>query len=374
MNTITHRILTTASPRHSVELIGLDKLSPQDFASWDCLAEHALAPNPFAQPDFVVPLVQNLGINDVAVLIVRDQSSRWLYAVPVVQHYFEEGSPLPKLRMLRSPYTFLEQPLVDRNDATITLSCLLDALSQQREWHGLGCAKAVVNSDQFELTEFAARICGVELHRTYQSTRPAVTPQSKEQLLEKCSSSRRKSLRKNWRRLEKRGAVEFRITQPVDGETDEPINTFLHLEALGWKGSEGTALASMPNDREFFRSVCQQFAKKDNLIFGELLVAGRVISSTCNFRSGNTLFAFKIGWDPDFSNCGIGYWSEVLLADAIFQHDSSVTFIDSCSDEESYTGKVWTERLQLSNAILVWSHRAKLVQGAKSVVRTIVNR
>ncbi|MBT5017772.1 MAG: GNAT family N-acetyltransferase, partial [Planctomicrobium sp.] len=190
-------------------------------------------------------------------------------------------------------------------------------------------------------------------------------------LLEQCSASRRKTLRKGWKKLSQAGDVEFRLRR-LPNEIPSAIDSFLELEALGWKGEQGTALSCKSSHAVFFSKMCEEFSKAGRVIFGEILLNNQVIASTCNLLSGNTLFAFKIGWDHNYSNCSLGYWSEVLLADAIHHEAKEVCLIDSCSDEDSYTGKVWQDRIEIGSTILIWSRRAKLMREAKKVVKKLV--
>lgn len=373
MPAIIPRILDSATKRYQIEMLALGELSATAVAQWRNLAQRAMEPNPFCDPDFVIPLVTHFDLHRVALLVVRDQCQQWQFAAPVIQHYLEEGSPLPELRTLRSPYSFLDQPLVGRDDPVMTLTCLFDALSRQREWHGMGCGKVRCDSEQFELIEFSAKVCGMDFQTVQKNSRPSAIPRSREELLQRCSSNRRKSLRKTWKKLTASGKVEYRLIRPEADEM-ETIETFLWLESTGWKGNQGTAVTCQQEDRQFFISMCQNFAREQKLYFGELLLNDRVIASTCNLQAGKVLFAFKIGWDAACTEFGLGYWSELLLADAVFREAPFIELIDSCSHEDSYTGSVWPERIEVSHALLLWSRRARLAQGAKSIVKAIVNR
>lgn len=373
MPAIIPRILDSATKRYQIELLSLDGLSATAVAQWRNLAQRAMEPNPFCDPDFVIPLVMHFDYSKAALLVVRDQFQQWQFATPVIQHHLEEGSPLPELRTLRSPYSFLNQPLVGRDNPVMTLTCLFDTLSRQRVWHGLGCGKVRSDAEQFELMEFSAQVCGVDFLTAQKNSRPSVIPRSQEELLQRCSSNRRKSLRKTWKKLTTSGKVEYRLNRP-SAEELEAIETFLWLESTGWKGDQGTALTCQQHDRQFFRSMCQNFAREQKLYFGELLLNDRVIASTCNLQAEKVLFAFKIGWDAACTEFGLGYWSELLLADAVFREAPFIELIDSCSHEDSYTGSVWPERIEVSHALLLWSRRARLAQGAKTIVKSIVYR
>lgn len=373
MNSVSHRVFKSISPRYSVVLLAADTLSSHDVTQWKLLADRALSSNPFIEPEFYLPSQKHLDTNTLGILVVLDEQGTWEFAVPVMQHLMNYGNPVPKLRALRTPYMFLDQPLVSGTNPGIVVTCLFNALSEQREWHGLGFAKSATDSLQFELMDFAANVCGAEINRSEIVERPCVKPQPTEELLKHCSSSRRKSLRKSWKRLEKLGQVSFRLIDQPD-QIDQSVNEFLRLEASGWKAEAGTALHCLEKDEKFFREMCHQFAKEYRLIFGELLVDQQVVASTCNIQSGKQLFAFKIGWDQNFADCSLGYWSEILLANAIFEEDLPIDLIDSCSDADSYTGKIWTQRIRVGGVRYLWSRRARMIQSAKQIVKTLTDR
>lgn len=359
------------SPNHLVQLLQLADLNEQQLSSWNQLAQSALSPNPFCEPQFVLPLVRSLNIAGVHVLVVMDEEENWLFAAPVVQHYFEQGLPLPKLRALRSNYTFLDQPLVSRSNPPFVMLCLLDALAAQRDWHGLGFAKMVLETEQQQLFDFVAASTSIQQQYLGEASRPCTVPQSEDDLLTNCSGSRRKTLRKGWKRLNKLGEVRYQLVSDKDANP-AAIDAFLKVEESGWKGKEETALNKLPADKEFFVTMCHEFGKQGRCLFGEIVLNDEVIASTCNLLAGDTLFAFKIGWDQQFADCSLGYWSEILLADAVSREFPNIQLIDSCSDEDSYTGKVWQDRLKLSHCRLIWSYRARVYNEAKSYAKALL--
>ena len=256
------------SPNHSIQLLQLADLSEQQLASWHELARFALSPNPFSEPQFVLPLVRALNIDGVHVLVVMDEEKNWLFAAPVIQHYFEQGLPLPKLRALRSNYTFLDQPLVSRSNPPFILLCMMEALSSQRDWHGLGFAKMVLETEQQQLFDFVSKTTSIQQQYLGEVNRPCTIPIPQEELLANCSGSRRKTLRKGWKRLNKLGEVRYQLVSDKDA-IPAAIDAFLKVEESGWKGKEGTALNKLPADKEFFVTMCDEFGKEGRCLFGE---------------------------------------------------------------------------------------------------------
>lgn len=348
-----------------IDVIPLHELEQSEIAQWKALSQAALEPNPFIEPEYICSAVPHLTDHPVSLLVLRGEHERWRFATPVVPHRFEFGNPLPKLRALRTIHTYLNQPLVERVNPVATLTELFDGLSTQRNWHGLGFSQVVENSDLHELLNFAAATTGVVSHELEKRWRPAARPRTQAEILETCSKSRRRSLRKAWSNLAAQGEVSFQLRFPTPTDEDS-IEKFLQLEAAGWKAEQGTALQCDEQHIRFFHKMCQRFAASSQVCFGELSLNDQLIASTCNLISGTTLFAFKVGWDQKFSDCSLGYWSEILLSDAIASSHPGIQLIDSCSDEDSYTAKLYPDQRLLTSQLFVWSRRANTVQALKS--------
>src|SRR5262249_28105510 len=62
---------------------------------------------------------------------------------------------------------------------------------------------------------------------------------------------RRKELKRQEKRLGETGRLEYRTLGP-QGDAAAWVEDFLQLEASGWKGHEGSALALREQDRAFF--------------------------------------------------------------------------------------------------------------------------
>lgn len=365
-----HHVFDSAYPGFSVELLPTGGLREEEIAHWKGLARRAGSPNPFAEPEFIIPLVKYLESAAVSLLIVREPDSRWHFAVPIVAEPTTIKDPLRHFRALKSIYTFLDQALVGQDDPEMVLTCLFETLRNQRHWHGLRFARTVRTGAEQELMDRIAGESGAHSDLATVDRRPCVTPQTSTSLLENCSKSRRKSLRRGWKKLEQIGSVAYRlVNDPV--RIPDAVAEFLRLEEAGWKGETGTAMNCRSEDRAFFIEMCTRFSESGRIHFGEVLLDGQIVASTCNLQSGRRLFAFKIGWNPNLSECNLGYWSEILLADAVCRERPSIELIDSCSGEDSYTGRVWQERIEISTASYLWSRRARIMQTVKHVARTV---
>src|SRR5262249_53561419 len=93
------------------------------------------------------------------------------------------------------------------------------------------------------------------------------------------------------KRLSERGKLEY-----VEPGPDEPIErwieTFLQLEASGWKGREGTALACSETETQFFRTAAREAFRRQRLLMLALRLDDKTIAQRCSFLAGSGAFAF----------------------------------------------------------------------------------
>lgn len=334
-------------------------LSGADLSAWRRLAAQAVDPNPFYHPEFLLPALRWLepDPHQVRLLVLRERGSlRWSVAAPFRTLPPTVKRPLARLRAYVSRHTFFDVPLIDRRDCERAAPVFLKGITEHAAWHGMRFL--VIDREGVwarSLLEAGAQEgrC-VWYDRVWNRACLDGSPSLPDDLLHECSKSRRKSLQRAYRRLADHGPVEFRLRRPAPEET-EPVETFLRLEDTGWKHERGTSLRSRESDLRFLRAVARHFSAEGNLLLGELCVGGRVIASTCNFLAGETLFAFKIGWDPAYREGSPGTWSEILLAEQVRQELPTVRRLDSCASAGSYVESVWPHVRRMAGMSLTWS-------------------
>lgn len=343
----------------------LSDLNAEDFRRWESLAERALDPNPFLAPSFISALCRRVvDPQSIVVLIVEGPDAECWRACGVFRESeITSTSPLVYLEALRTDYSFLDGMLVDREHSDAAIEALFYELSAQRRWHGLRMRMLHRDSPFARRFDATARRLGMVRFKRDEIERAEISlehPITVDSLLAACSKSRRKKLRRARRVLEELGEVRFELSAPGPDE-QECVDEFLGLERLGWKGEVGTALGGNPATEEFFREAVRGFCPTRDAWFGRLLLNGRAVASTCNFRAGSTLYAFKIGWDPRFEDGLPGYWSELELACAAQRYDPNLERIDSCSSSGSYVESIWPGRRIMSFESYVWSRRARVM-------------
>ena len=165
------------------------------------------------------------------------------------------------------------------------------------------------------------------------------------------SGSRRRKLRQLRSRLARKGAVAYvRHTDPqaVAAATED----FLALEARGWKGRRGTALASDRRLVAFTRQAVTALAADGLASVTALTLDGRPVSMGVVLRSGRTASTWKIAYNEDAAPFSPGYL--LALEDtAAFLADEAVDEVDSCASAEfGIMAEIWRERRAVADVHL----------------------
>lgn len=324
--------------------IDLDDLDPADEQAWRRLADRSLDSNPFFEPDFVIPAARHLGARSSG-LIVLEEDGDWLACLPVSNR--ATRLQVPVLAGWRTPYTFLGTPLVAPGGERVLPDLLLDGLRGKLTGAAL-LEELPLESAAWAVLEDAVARGDVVAVLRRDFDRAAFAPSGSGAELP-LSARRRADLRRTRRRLEERlgGEVEFARLQP----NDETIGRFLALEASGWKGDAGTALASERAHAHFFTEMCRRFAGQDRLELVSMSCAGRVVAMATMLRSGDCRYAFKLAFDEEYRKQAPGAQLIVELAESPVAEGAAL--LDSCSAPDNGTmNRLWPGRRELVTIVL----------------------
>ena len=81
------------------------------------------------------------------------------------------------------------------------------------------------------------------------------------------------------------------------GDASAEIERFLELEASGWKGREGGALAASDENLGFGRAVLQEASRRGRLHMVGIDCDGRPVARRCSLIAGDGSYAFKTAYD-----------------------------------------------------------------------------
>jgi CelD/BcsL family acetyltransferase involved in cellulose biosynthesis len=288
---------------------------------WSALADEVDA-RPFDRPEWVDAWMRAFGRGRLA-LATHERDGRLTAVLPLAR----------TLGRLRSATTWLapELPLAAA-DAAAREALLIDvfALRSPRVEIEFLPGDAVYDPEAVvaergawrkPLVRPAARAPYVELSGTFAEYEATL------------SRNRRRSLRRAWRRLHAAGPVTLDVWRGGD-DLDARLQEVLAVEAAGWKGRGGTAIASSPATRTFYAEIAAWGAARHWLRLSCLRVAGRAIAADIGLVQGGTWYSLRAGYDERWREFGPG----ALLVHALLEraYDEGVQRFDFLGDADPF--------------------------------------
>jgi CelD/BcsL family acetyltransferase involved in cellulose biosynthesis len=127
-----------------------------------------------------------------------------------------------------------------------------------------------------------------------------------------------------WREIERRrrklrreyGVQEELIEAPLDLERE--LTRGLEVEASGWKGRAGTAIASSPETARFYRGVAAYLHRHDELRLSTLSADGRVIAFDLGLLHDGRYYLLKTGFEESWRRFAPGLALRLSVVERCF--------------------------------------------------------
>jgi CelD/BcsL family acetyltransferase involved in cellulose biosynthesis len=341
------------------------------MSAWERLCALSLEPNVFYEPWMLLPAVEHFGatIDFRFVLIYRptpDGSSEppdLIGFFPLCREKTFRALPIRHLMLWQHKYCFLCTPLVHRARAHECMSAFFDWLVDEQQGSDLMLFNQIGGDGPVQqlvgdciIEHRLRRYCADCNSRA--AFHPAVDAET--YIQKTLSSEYRRQMKRKEKRLAECGRMEY-VTLTQDGDLEVWLKQFLQLEDSGWKGREGSALASTPASRSYFLEIGHEAYRRGKLIMQSLMLDGRPIAQYCAFAAGIGSFDFKPAYDEAYSRFSPG----ILLELERFRHlhtRSDLAWMDSCSEPDSFRNRIWGERKEIKSVwVSVGGWRGNLV-------------
>jgi hypothetical protein len=166
-----------------------------------------------------------------------------------------------------------------------------------------------------------------------------------------------KELRRQRNRLADHGEVRFTSARTAP-DVARALDAFLALEASGWKGRQGTALANHDGDATFIRRACAALAAQDKCEIVTLSAGDTPVASGIVLRHRDRAFFFKIAVDENFAKLSPGVQLTMELTRSLCA-DEGVTLADStAAPGHPMIGPLWRGRMRTGDVIVPVSRRS----------------
>jgi hypothetical protein len=314
--------------------------------AWDELARCAAEPNPFFESWYLLPSLESFdrGGSNISILCFT-QSGALRGLMPIVRQQNYGGWPLPHVGNWLHYNIFFGTPLVAAGaevhfwravlgwaDANPELSLFLHLNEIALDGPVFAALQSVLSADGrqwgvVERKERAMLSSDLEVDAYLAKSLPA---------------RKRKDLNRRFRRLAELGEIDFRWESGSEGVV-RWIDEFLALEAAGWKGDAGSALACDAATEALFRESLIGAAERGRLVRLSLRLDGRPIAMLSTFLTPPGAFGFKTAFDEDYAQFSPGFLLEREFLTALQRF--GISWCDSCAAaNHSVMDRIWCER------------------------------
>lgn len=322
---------------------------PATIAAWDALTDQASEPNPFFESWYLLPGLHAFP-DASAEILCFEEGGVLRGLMPIVRRKDYYGWPLPNLSNWLHPNCFLGVPLVAAGSEVPFWQALLG-------WADSNAGLALFLHLQLQ-TIGGPMHAALEGVLAAQDRRAEIVLSEERAMLESglsaqayweasLSGKKRKELRRQASRLAELGDLQFERHQNAD-DLEPWTDRFLALEAAGWKGKAGSALASSPETERLFRQSLAGAARRGRLERLSLSLDGVPIAMLASFMTPPGAFSFKTAFDEDYARFSPG----VLLQQrnlAVLDRDD-ITWSDSCaSADHPMIDHIWRERRRVGH-------------------------
>jgi CelD/BcsL family acetyltransferase involved in cellulose biosynthesis len=339
----------------------LTPLAGVSATQWRALSERAAEPNGYYLPEW--ELAVNASARDrlnAAALGAWHDPSILIGLMPVISMWRAYRIPLPAL-VSADPYGTLCTPLLDRDMAEEAVTGILQQ-ARQAGAHALIFRATSLDGVAMKAFTDVLHRGGMQPVVLQSHVRACLdaTGDADEMLREALGAKKLKELRRQRNRLAEHGPVHFDVAR-TPAEMTTAVETFLMLEASGWKGQRGTALSQHEGDAAFVRRATSALAETGQCEIVTLRAGETPVAAAIVLRHQDRAFYFKLGVDERFAKFSPG----VQLTLELTRHlcaDPAIRLVDStAAPDHPMINPIWRGRLAIGDVLIPLRRRDPVV-------------
>jgi len=362
MADIAHQAVSRgASRKRAANGHSLPPLSAAPIGQWRALADRAIEANGYYQPDWELAVDASArGRTGAKVLGAFSDAGRLIGLLPVMPMRRVYRIPVPAL-VGAEPYGTLCTPLLDRDAAEDAATKLL---GQARSAGAHALILRTMSLEGPAMAAIRAALASDGLHPRllsgYQRAALDATRDADELLRDALGAKKLKELRRQRNRLAEHGAVRFDVAR-TPRAVAAALETFLTLEAGGWKGKRGTALGQHAGDAAFIRRAASAMAEIGRCEIVTLHAGGTPVAAGIVLRHQDRAFFFKIGIDERFAKWSPGTQLTLDLTRHLCA-DPAISSADStAAPGHPMIDPIWRARFAIGDVLIPLRRRDPLV-------------
>ena len=332
--------------------------------AWDDLAASALEPNPFYESWMLRPALEWLADGRDIRLLTVWAGGKLGALLPLERKSHYKGLPVASLRSWRHRHCMLCTPLVRAEGAERYVAAMI-------EW--LRRAASVVEldfmpSDGPVYRLLAGMLPAAQVREGYERALLRRASDADTYIASAVSRQDRKEVSRRERRLAERGAVTHVTLRPGDS-IERWVEELMQLEAGGWKGEQGSALASNEANRRFASETFSAAFRRGRLLMVGLDLDGKPLARNSSILAGDGGYAFKKAYDEAFSRYSPGIIAELDRIRAVHERPE-LQWLDSfTADGNVVLNRLWNQRRRIQGLTFAGDPRGRLALGVRSALR-----
>ena len=324
--------------------------------AWHDLCRRTLEDNAYYTPQYAQALLDSVerdadvrfaAVWSEAELLAMLPFTRARLAMPLVR---------PTGRAWETKYTFSCTPLLDKLRAAEAADALLDVLGSvtRGEW-----IIPTVNTEGQACEAIAAALGRRGLRHVFLDRFQRATLERgrcfDDHMMRHVASKRRKDLARNRRGLEKLGKLEHETYISGEG-LERAVATFLKMEANGWKGRRGTALACNAATQDFAIKAFTGTPAESICRADVLTLDGVALAVSLMVLAGRTGFTVKSTYDEGYRSSSVGLLLEIEVIRSFLSEDWADR-LDSATAGSHVLDGLWPGRIDVADLVFSLSPR-----------------
>lgn len=309
---------------------------------WRRLCGTATRDEPFLRPEWIRIHLESFEPGARLRLVQVRRGERLVAVLPLVEEQARwKGIPYRRLRSASGVHSCRFDLLAEAGEEEASARAIFEHLDSVPGWDVLELRDVPAGGRAERLLDLAAA-AGHSIG-TWESMRTpyVVLPEKggREALQKRLRSKFRANLRRRRKKLSEGGGLELRR---VDRADPGWLEAFYRLEAAGWKGERGTAIAADARTRAFYDRIAAYAEAEGILALYSLERDGRPVAMHFGLAMGGRYYLPKPAYDEGFSACSPGQLlAEDVLGDCLERRLEVFDFLGPQMDWKME----WTDRV-----------------------------
>lgn len=280
---------------------------------WRTLCREASQDLPFCRPEWISAFLRAFFPKSrVLVVTVRNQGRLQLILPLLEERGFFYGVPVRKLRAPVNSHSCYFDAVAASATASAAVRAAWDYLKKLRSWDVLELAEVPETGALTELMR-AAQSSGFPVGSVAMRPTPFLPLPDNIDILKQLprNARLRGKLRQIRRELAPLGQLRLRRVEQADPAT---LERFYQLEAAGWKGQEGSAIACDPKTRQFYDEVAHSAERFGYFSLYLLELNDQLLAGHFGLSQDGRYFSPKVAYDEKLKDWAPGHLivSEIL--------------------------------------------------------------